>query len=224
VYDEKIYIAAGSGNQGGGPELNSQEFLVFGTMECAGDPNSFNIDDDEDGYSNGDETLNGTQPCSAASRPADNDGDFLSDLLDDDDDNDGLLDHVDAFALDYANGESTSLPVDYPFLNGNPGFGLFGLGYTGLMTNNSNNYNELYDINNPGLIMGGASGVATFPASSGDATSNDQEYAFQFGVSVNSSTSAFTIRSALEGTPFFNGVFKDQSQGIYIGNGDQDRI
>jgi len=221
TYMGKIYIAAGSGNQGGGPELTSQEFLNL-AGNCTGDPNDFSLDDDNDGYSNGDETLNGTDPCSAASRPPDNDGDLLSDLLDDDDDNDGLSDTVDLFALDDQNGETTSLPIDYPFLNGNPGFGLFGLGYTGLMTNQTDDYLDLFDGNNPGLIMGGASGIATIPASSGDALTNDQEYAFHFGVSVNSSTSVFTVRSALEGTPFFNGFFQDQSQGIFIGNGDQD--
>ncbi len=221
IYNAKIYIAAGSGNRGGGPELTSQEFLNLGT-NCTGDINNFNLDDDNDGYSNGDETLNGTDPCSAASRPPDNDGDFLSDLLDNDDDNDGLLDTVDAFALDAQNGEATSLPVNYPFLNGNPGFGLFGLGLTGLMTNQVSDYLDLFDATDPGLIMGGASGVATVPVSSGDATTNDQEYAFQFGVSVTSSTNIFNVKSKMQGAPFFNGVFQDQSQGIYIGNGDQD--
>ena len=221
IYNSKIYIAAGSGNRGGGPELNTQEYLSFG-VNCTGDVNNFNLDDDFDGYSNGDETLNGTNPCSAASKPEDHDKDYLSDLYDDDDDNDQLLDTVDPFALDFENGTLSSIPIDYPFLNGQPGFGLFGLGFTGLMTNKVTDYKDLFDESDPGLIMGGASGVATLPASSGDALNNDQEYAFQFGINVNRNTPSFNITSKIQGTPFFDGNYKDQTQGIYIGTGDQD--
>lgn len=221
VYHGKIYIVSGSGNRGGSPELTSQEFMDLG-INCSGQNNDFELDDDFDGYSNGDETINNTDPCSAASRPPDHDQDFLSDLLDEDDDNDGLPDTNDAFALDAENGMATELPVNYPFLNGDPGYGLFGMGYTGLMTNQTADYLDLFDEGHPGLIMGGASGVATIPATSGDARTNDQEYAFQFGVKVNSLTGMFEVKSKMQGTPYFNGSFKDQSQGIFIGNGDQD--
>lgn len=69
-------------------------------------------DSDNDGYSNEDELHNFTNPCSAASQPEDNDEDLLSDLLDPDDDNDDLIDVVDAFALDPDNGFSTALPLE----------------------------------------------------------------------------------------------------------------
>jgi len=221
VHDGRVFIAAGSGNKGGGPELDSQEFLPLNS-KCTGENDDFTKDDDEDGYSNGDETLNGTDPCSAASKPEDFDQDLLSDLLDEDDDNDGLPDISDPFALDADNGTTTNLPVNYPFLNGDPGFGLFGMGYTGLMTDGETDYLDLYDADHPGLIMGGASGVATLPASQGNAESNTQQYAFQFGVNITRSTGAFEIISRMQGTPFFNGNFNSQTQGIFIGTGDQD--
>ena len=122
-------------------------------IPCTADINNFSLDDDDDGYSNGDETLNGTNPCSAASKPNDFDSDLLSDRYDTDDDNDGINDINDKFALDADNGLNTAIPLDYPFLNGNPGFGLFGVGHTGLMTNLVNNYADNFDLLDPGLIV-----------------------------------------------------------------------
>ena len=87
-----------------------------------------------------------TDPCSPSSKPTDFDLDFISDLTDPDDDNDGLNDIQDKFALDANNGRSTQVPLDYPFLNGNPGFGLFGIGQTGVMTNYVNSYETQYDL------------------------------------------------------------------------------
>ena len=222
-YNGKIYIAAGSGQQGGSPELNSQEVYTNSDVACTGNNTSYTLDDDKDGYSNADEIDNGTNPCSAASIPPDNEGDFISDLNDPDDDNDGVLDTADKFALDANNGINTQISIDYPFLNGNPGYGLFGLGFTGLMTNGTDDYQNLYNADHPDLIMGGAVGLASIPANSGDALNNDQEYAFQFGVNVTSSTPPFTVHSKILGSPFFNGQSPSkQSQGIYIGTGDQD--
>ncbi|NEU07919.1 hypothetical protein GZH53_06305, partial [Flavihumibacter sp. R14] len=196
------------------------------SSNCTGDINNFNLDDDNDGYSNGDETANGTDPCSAASKPDDFDGDFISNLRDSDDDGDGLSDIVDKFAWDKLNGTTTDIPLDYPFLNGNPGFGFFGLGFTGLMTNNTTNYQNNFDPNKPNLVMGGAVGIATVPAEAGDPTTNNQKYAFQFGIDVKQSTPAFTIRGKLLGSSFFDGAtgsqLGTQSQGIYFGTGDQD--
>ena len=61
---------------------------------------TLDLDDDNDGYSDEDELTNGTDSLSADSSPSDNDGDFISDLLDTDDDNDLVLDVDDAFPLD----------------------------------------------------------------------------------------------------------------------------
>ena len=65
-----------------------------------GTGNNADTDDDNDGYSDAVETTEGTDPLSAASKPADNDGDFDPDSTDPDDDNDGVIDTSDAFPLD----------------------------------------------------------------------------------------------------------------------------
>lgn len=195
-------------------------------IDCSGDVNNFDLDDDADGYSNGDETLNGTDPCSPASKPEDYDQDLVSNLRDTDDDNDGLNDNVDKFAIDAANGLKTTLPLDYPFLNGVPNTGLFGVGVTGLMSNGVDNYAAQYDPGNQLLIVGGAVGAFSVPASPGDPTTNDQKYAFQFGVPISASVGTFTMHSRLLGAPFFDGATGEnlgtQFHGIYFGTGDQD--
>jgi N-acetylneuraminic acid mutarotase len=226
VFNSKIFIVSGSSQQGASAssELNTMETFASGIVMCSGNTTSTTMDDDGDGYSNKDETDNGTDPCSAASKPKDNDNDKISNLNDLDDDNDGILDVNDLFHIDAANGKNKFLPIDYPFLNGNPGSGLFGMGFTGLMKNGKNP-DALYDASVDGFIMGGAVGLATVPADSGSMTKNSQRQAFQFGVMVDATTTPFTVESALV-SPFFNNMpvaqLKDEQQGIYFGNGDQD--
>lgn len=192
-------------------------------IECLGtyDPA---IDEDLDGYSNADEIDNGTNPCSGGSVPEDFDHDYVSDLNDDDDDNDGILDVVDAFQIDATNGTSLNLPVDYPFFNSNPGTGFFGLGFTGLMTNGTTDYLTMYDPVN--LTAGGATGRFTIDeVSAGDATwdLNTQQNAFQTGINVDANTGPFYLEARME-APFFNSLtpVNGQAQGVYIGTGDQD--
>ncbi|QRR00552.1 malectin domain-containing carbohydrate-binding protein [Dyadobacter sandarakinus] len=192
---------------------------------CTGEDRA-DLDDDGDGYSNADEIDNQTDPCSAASMPADADGDKISDINDDDDDNDKIRDDVDLFAIDAKNGLGTSLPVSYELFNNDPGTGFFGLGFTGLMTNKKagNDYLKVFDENN--LIAGGAVGAFSIvKVSAGTAlgAQNDQENAFQFGINVNKETAPFTVRARILGSFFNNRTPQDgQSQGIYIGTGDQD--
>ncbi|WP_265990643.1 putative Ig domain-containing protein [Larkinella insperata] len=184
------------------------------------------FDDDGDGYSNADEIDNGSNPCSISSRPSDADGDKLSDLNDPDDDNDGLNDDVDYFALDASNGTNTNLPIDYELFNNDPGTGLFGLGFTGLMLPNQTgiNYLDLFDEDN--LIAGGAVGafsvVNTTPGDAHQAL-NNQENGFQFGINTDKNTGPFTVQTRLLG-PFFNNQTPKywQALGQYIGIGDQD--
>src|SRR5688572_30607067 len=104
------------------------------SQACNGDPNSMSLDDDGDGYKNGDETQNNTDKCSAASVPFDFDNDFSSDLLDSDDDNDGISDLADKFAQDADNGTTTLIPVVYNYTGADNG-GIRGWGFTGLMNN-----------------------------------------------------------------------------------------
>ncbi len=189
-----------------------------------------NADSDGDGYTNQDEIQNGTNHCSGGSKPTDFDGDFVSDLLDEDDDNDGIPDLVDAFAHDASNGLSTNLPIDYPFTNSNPGTGFFGLGFTGLMANGTTDYLDMYDVEN--LAAGGAGGKFTIekvPTGDTYGKNNSQKYAFQFGVNVDQSTAPFTVHSSLD-PPFFwvdgnpSNPKNFQNWGIYIGKGDQDNF
>lgn len=194
-----------------------------GGTSCTGADNPA-LDEDNDGYSNADEIDNGTNPCSAADVPPDWDNDFISNLNDPDDDNDGLNDTIDPFAIDPANGAATNLPVLYTWENDapKPG-GLLDLGFTGLMTNHTANYESLFDP--AGMTAGGAAGVVTVdavPACDAFAANNNQKFAFQFGVNVNQSTAVFTAHTRIV-SPFAGLSPKDfQSIGLFIGNGDQD--
>ncbi len=184
------------------------------------DPNDL----DGDGYSNDDEIANETNPNNAGDVPPDNDGDFLSDLLDDDDDNDSLLDVDDPFAVDPDNGSTTFVGVSYTWAGDTPNSGgLLNLGFTGVMTNGQDNYEDLYDTEN--LTAGGAAGVLTLDmASEGDAlgATNTQEQAFQFGVNVSGEVDPFTVHTRVL-APFAGTTPEDgQSMGVFLGTGDQD--
>ena len=187
-------------------------------------------DNDSDGYSNQDEIDNGTNICSQGSKPEDNDGDFVSDLNDPDDDNDGIPDLIDAFAIDEFNGLTTNLPLDLPFWNNDPGTGMFGLGFTGLLLDPSGTTDYLTQFNKNELAFGGASGKATVEVVTGGDSylaNNDQDNGFQVGINVDSNSNTFTIHSKLE-SPFFGisgsgtNPIDFQSYGISCGNGDQD--
>ena len=194
-----------------------------GGATCTGadDPT---LDEDGDGFDNADEIDNGTNPCSAADLPSDSDGDKISDFTDPNDDNDSLADTSDPFAIDKDNGKTTSLPVSYTWDNDapDPG-GLLSLGFTGLMTNKSSDYRNLYDAAN--MTAGGAAGAATIdkvPSGDANGTANTQKYGFQFGVNATASTGKFTAHTRIL-APFAGMTPQDaQSMGLFIGNGDQD--
>lgn len=192
-----------------------------------GNPNS---DSDNDGYTNQDELDNGLAVCSGGITPPDNDLDFVSDLNDDDDDNDLILDVNDPYAIDPNNGLTTIMPVDYPFWNNDPGTGFFGLGFTGLMLDPAGNTDYLTQYDEENISFGGAAGKASIDlVPVGDATGviNTQQYGFQYGVNVTSALPSFTIHSRIE-SPFFgiNGSgtrpVDDQTVGIFLGDGSQD--
>ena len=150
--------------------------------------------------------------------------DWVSDLNDPDDDNDGIPDTSDAFSIDPYNGQTTGIPFSYDWALGNPGTGFLGLGFTGLMANGATDYLDLFD--EPQLTGGGAAGKFTIDAvSTGDAlqSGNDQEYAFQLGVSVDATTGPFTVHTRVEAPYFDSQTPQDcQSMGLFIGTGDQD--
>ncbi|RMG16145.1 MAG: T9SS C-terminal target domain-containing protein, partial [Bacteroidetes bacterium] len=198
--------------------LEPSDYDGSGVPNCEGAYNS--TDEDGDGFTNADEIDNGTNPCSASSKPSDRDGDFISDLNDPDDDNDGIPDVNDAFAIDPNNGLDTPPELYYELFNEEPGFGFFGLGFTGLMTNGSTDYLDQYDAD--AIIAGGTSGLLTVPTTSGDAIYNNQDNAFQFGVNVDATTCKFLYRGRIKspgaalGTPGGN-----KSMGIFVGTGEQ---
>ena len=181
------------------------------------------LDDDADGFDNADEVDNGTDPCSAGDVPADVDGDRTSDRNDPDDDNDGLPDTSDAFALDAANGAGRDLPVR---LTWDPGSGqqggLAGTGLTGVMTNGADDYSSLFDPS--GVTVGTATGTLTVdevPGGTAHLAANSQRYGFQMGLDVGAGTPPFLLRTRIV-EPFSGGApSAGQSMGLTLGTGGQ---
>ncbi len=191
-------------------------------VNCTGDMNSFILDFDADGFSNGDETANGTDPCASASLPADFDDDHISDLTDPDDDNDGINDDIDRFALDALNGFSTTVPVRYDFDNSEDG-GILNWGFTGLMTSGGTDYSQLFDAD--AMTVGGAAlkfTIEQVPAGDALDNLNNQLYGFQFGVNSGASQWSYIIHSRVMG-PFAGfSPANNQSMGMFLGTGDED--
>ncbi|PTQ08868.1 hypothetical protein CLG96_14900, partial [Sphingomonas oleivorans] len=147
-----------------------------------------------------------------------------------DDDKDGLNNSIDRFALDANNGTSTVLhngetllwsfsPAD-PDVPG-PSGSLFGIGFTGVMTEGTTPYTAKFNIDD--ITPGGAAGVVTVdnvPAGTALGGANSAKNGFQFGVDA-SGTQNFTITAVLD-NPFDTIATKNsQSQGIFIGTGEQ---
>ncbi len=181
------------------------------------------LDEDGDGYSNADELDNGTNPCSAGDVPADFDFDLISDLNDPDDDDDGVPDPADPFALDASDGGTTALPLLLDWDNdGIPLGGLLDLGATGLIANGVTDYLAQFD---PELMTaGGAAGAVTVDAVTGGTArgpANDQEFGFQAGFAAPDSLAPF-IATARVLAPFA-GLTPDPGQelGLALGTGTQ---
>lgn len=147
-----------------------------------------------------------------------------------DDDNDGLSNSVDPFAVDAANGTGTVLnpgstllyslsPADQDLPG--PSGSLFGIGFTGVMSNGVTPYTGLYDIDN--LTPGGAAGVMSIdavPAGTPVGSTNLGQNGFQIGVNT-ASADRFSIVVDMDNP--FNGLTAPDhaSQGFFIGTGDQ---
>ncbi len=132
---------------------------------------------------------------------------------------------MDPFAIDPKNGTTTTVPVRYSWDAGDPSpGGLLDLGFTGLMTNGTANYEKQFDPAK--MTAGGAAGVTTVdevPEGTALRSANTQQYGFQFGVKADpASTDAFTAHTAIA-APFAGTTPQDsQSMGLMIGRGDQD--
>jgi glucose/arabinose dehydrogenase len=206
VGDQNIYVFEPADFGGGGT-----------TCTGADDPN---LDEDGDGFDNADEIDNSTDPCSAADRPHDWDGDHSSDLNDPDDDNDGLPDTSDPFAIDPQNGLGSTLPLTYTFDDGTQAGGLLDLGFTGLITNGVDDYRSLFDPQR--LTAGGAPGVLTIDQlTPGSTTDNHQEYGFQFGVKAGT-TGPFMAHTRVISPFAATTPTGTQSIGLVLGTGTQD--
>jgi len=211
-------------------DFAQKSIIVFEPVDYQGNtptgcnPGPASGDADQDGFTNGDENANNTDPCSAADIPADADGDFISDLIDTDDDNDGIADLVDPFARDEFNGANTPLGTSYDWENNSPVAPFISnLGFSGLMTNGSTNYQNQFDLNQ--MTISGAAGVVTVDTvSNGDAVNNvnSQENGFQFGVDVDTSSPVFRAHTRIQAP--FAGINPSlhQAMGLFIGTGDQD--
>ena len=191
----------------------------------ADDPSSPDYDPggdaDNDGYTNADENTVGTDPCSQASQPDDWDQDGSPDSLDDDDDNDGLTDDEDPFAIDPQNGLDTTVPVDRQFEAGQHPQSLFGLGFTGLMTNGTD-YADLYNASK--VRAGGATekmSIDEVPFGDSYQSQNELSYGFQYG--VDTPDEPFVVGTTVV-APFSDDMTPEnyQSAGMQVGTGDQD--
>jgi len=191
---------------------------------------SYTVNDNEGATSNLATVFIQVQPPAL---PDDVDGDGDDNISDNDDDNDGLLDTEDPFAIDADNGTATDLPVRLPLFSDDPGTGLFGLGFTGLMSNGEiggvqgDDYLDLFD---PARIFvnDNPSGTGTLTIAgitAGDAFTgtNSQDDAFQIGLNVDSNSQPFVVHTRIL-APFFDDLPPQnfQSQGLFIGAGDQD--
>ena len=201
--------------------LEPADFDSPGGSTCTG-INSFDVDEDGDGFSNADEIANNSDPCSGAIRPPDFDGDNVSDLLDPDDDNDGIPDLQDRFPVDPFNGINLATPLHYELFN-DYGVGFYGVGFTGLMMNPGENYLQRRSPDN--IIAGGTAGLFTI-AQAGTGTprgsANSQKDAYHFGITSNAYTPSYLVSVRLAGPFFSSSPTGSQRQGVYVGNGDQD--
>ncbi|WP_141212500.1 malectin domain-containing carbohydrate-binding protein [Halorubrum sp. Hd13] len=226
AYPGTVWVADFGGNDIDVYEPDDYGDSTGGGDQCiADDPDDPDYDPDGDadgdGYTNQDENEAGSDPCSASSTPPDFDDDGISNLNDPDDDNDGTPDTEDPFAIDPDDGTTTTAPVEYSFQKSSGPGTILDLGFTGLMTNGTD-YQDLYDTEN--VIAGAAAPVLTVEdVPPGDAFegTNTQQYAFQSGVQVNDEplTVHTTLEAPFSSTPEGDGF---RSQGVYIGNGDQD--
>ncbi len=199
-------------------------------------------DYDQDGYTNKDETDNGTDLCNGGSQPDDFDksagAPFVSNLNDTDDDNDGISDQNDPYQLgnpSTTGSDAFTIPVQNGFFNDQQGLGgIFGLGLTGLMNNGAVNPNWLNWTDkrgqgpNPDDVLGGAPGLMTSHMTSGTAngTPNTQEKGYQFGVQVNQNTGIFTVAGKMINFSgplrlYGNNAAAGGELGYFIGDGTQ---
>lgn len=236
-YPGTIWVASFNGN------IVILEPQDFGICIEPTDPNYDPLaDNDSDGYTNQDEVDNGTDPCNGGSQPNDFDkaagAPLVSDLNDNDDDNDGVIDANDPLQLGNINSSTDAylIPVENELFSDTGLGGYQGLGLTGLMNNGDTNSNWLNwldrrdDSNdpNPNDILGGAIGAMTMQMTSGNAlgTTNTQEKGFQYGIQTNEASGVFTVSGSIVNfnAPlqlYGNSAASSGELGFFIGDGTQ---
>lgn len=210
-------------------DLAGRAIHVFEPTDDVDDALATANDHDGDGYANDDERRNGTAFDNAADVPADFDGDLVSDLLDPDDDEDGIPDIDDPLALDPMNGRTTRIPFRREFTESTEFHGgLFGSGFTGLLCDGVHTYEDLHDT--AAITAGGAGGLFTLDRiGAGDALepTTVQREAFQFGVDLKRERRPVRI-GARVAAPFAGldpaTLPSDAAIGLYIGTGDIDNL
>ncbi|MBP8250748.1 MAG: PQQ-dependent sugar dehydrogenase [Herpetosiphon sp.] len=175
-------------------------------------PYSSAVDSDKDGYSDLDEDQNSTNMCSKASVPSDFDKDFLSDLNDPDDDNDGILDVNDQLYFDAANGTNTQMPVVFEWNPGDAPLGkVANTGFTGVQI--TTNGTRTIGSN---IAVGAAGGFTNFITTPGTnaGSINSQDNAVQIGFNPNR---PFKVESRLTEPWLGRTPEGSQAAGIFFG-------
>ncbi|NDV17300.1 PKD domain-containing protein, partial [Muricauda sp. TY007] len=229
-----IWVGLFNTDSGGIVVLEPQDFVAC--LDSSDPEYDANADYDYDGFTNQDEEDNGTDPCNGGSQPNDFDNDSISDLNDDDDDADGILDANDPFQLgnpDVGGSDAFELPVTNDLYSDTGLGGYLGLGMTGLMNNGDTGNNWLDWLDKPGPnpddLLGGAIGALTMQMTDGTAfeSSNNQEKAFQYGIQTDQSIGGFTVYGEIRGFDitqnqlYTNANAPNGEIGYYIGDGTQ---
>ena len=171
-------------------------------------------DSDGDGYKDADETANNTDPCSPASKPADFDADFVSDLNDPDDDNDGIPDAQDQLFFDAQNGAATAVPLAFEYNPTSPAAGyVVNTGFRGAQISSSG-----VRLSPSNIKAGDAGGHLTFSTHAGTAAgaANSGVNTLQLGFD---STSAFRIWTRVVQPFTATPPATDHAGGIFFGPG-----
>lgn len=175
------------------------------------------FDSDGDGFLDQDELDNGTDLCSAASKPTDSNGlrvgailpggHLLSDLHDSDIDGDGLANSAEQLQFDSANGAASPLPILFDFVGENQA--ISNTGFNGVLLRGDAGPTLAADggrgfgLYQPTqrLQANGVSGALGLLATAGSSrgAANDQDNALQIG--FDAGTQPFTITTEIGG-PF----------------------
>ena len=233
IFPGTIWIAVNKENK-----ITILEPIDYGQTSVPGcnRVNDPNLDDDGDGYSNADELdpRNATDPCSVDSYPKDTDqstinGWKLSDWNDPDDDDDGIPDLIDPFALDPSNGANldlAALPKHFSFKPVSDSKGPLSRGFTGLMVNGKVDYQTASE-SSPNLLKENNKDLYTLTKTDGNApfhALNTDKSSHQIGLKLCDANEPVWIRTQINGPFFSGGSSQEYLQGMYIGSGDQDNF